>query len=114
MELIPLEAARIEISPGDLTCLAQDVSVKFSLSAEPTSDDHWQHADDALAYARDFYRACLGRSAHMATQTLKFVRGRGYDRAMLVVGGFHPEAISHEFEADRRVSFSVVSPASSL
>jgi hypothetical protein len=114
MELMPLEAARIEIAPGDLTRLADTLAADVGFRRTTAPDDKWRQADAALAFARDFYEACLGRSAHMAAETLRVIRERGHDRAVLAVGGFHPDVVCRQFEADRRVSFSVVRPIPSL
>ena len=114
MELSPLEAARIEIAPGNLMRLAGEVVTEVGLCEFPTPDVQWEQAEAALAYTRDFYHACLERSSHMAAQTLHLLRERGHDRAVLAVGAFHPDVICSHFENDRRVSFSVVTPIPSL
>jgi hypothetical protein len=112
MELVPLEAARLEIAAGDLRRITGEVARVVGLPAPAA--DAWQPADAALADAHDFYRACLDRGAHMADETLRLMRARGHDRAVLAVGGFHPDVIGRRLEADRRASFSVLLPVPSL
>lgn len=114
MELSPLEAARLEIAPGSLMRLAGEVATEVGLHEPATPDVQWEQAEIALGYTRHFYEACLERSSKMAARTLHFLRQRGHDRAVLAVGGFHPDVIRRHFENDRRVSFSIVTPIPSL
>ena len=111
LEQTPLEAEVIDISPGRLQEVVQDL---FDLLGETRIPkeirEDLKFLDQLLSAAVDFPRLSRSRGQIMIRRTLDILRDRREDRALLVVGGFHQRAVIRELERNRRVSWQVIVP----
>lgn len=110
LAISPERLAVSDLTPGAFTRAVQDL---ISLAVGADGDAALAAAkriEVLLKWARRFFECAVGRTYHMAKRTLQLMRENGEDRAVMVVGGAHPQGVERALEEQPGVSWSVVRP----